>query len=143
MKIMREHELVIQDFLAKNPGWRKNGLRKEINAVMGYDVVGPLGFIPDAFQIDVDAQYVRLLEVDGESHTLPEKLARMCDLWFCLDSLSWSMELITINLFTGSKAITSDLQFTKLWHDGIENYVHSLARLRDAQPLRPHHTGSL
>jgi len=137
MKIMREHELVIQDFLAKNPGWRKNGLRKEINAVMGYDVVGRLGFIPDAFQIDVDAQCVRLLEVDGESHTLPEKLSLMCDLWMCLDSLSWSMELTTINLFTGSVAITSDLQFTKLWHDGIENYVQSLARLRDAQSLRP------
>ena len=121
MNISR-HEQVIQNFLAENLLWQRKGLRKAIAKEMeDPSCVFHLGFIPDAFFISSNCVY--LLEVDGHSHLEPSKLSKLLQLWGLLDFHGWHMELITINLFTETKSITTDSDFEKLWNDELCAYA--------------------
>jgi hypothetical protein len=111
------HERVILAFLDKHPNWRRNGLRKAVNAVLEHDedmLDRPLGFVPDAFLIDAGVKRVRLLEVDGHSALTPHKLDLLKNLWWHLDGCGWFLDLTTIHLFTGAKSFMDDADFVRL-----------------------------
>jgi hypothetical protein len=118
---MTKHNETIAQFLAANPSWHLVGLRSKLNSIFDAAPIHHLGFIPDAFQIDVDHKTVRLLEVDGESFMRQKKLTRVCDLWFVLDCLDWFCELTTVDLLTGAKSVLSDEQLAYHWHEGCDN----------------------
>ncbi len=109
---MTKHEQAISDFLAANPTWRKNKFRSTLNEELGAEeiehVSANLGFIPDAYEIDVPNTTVRLLEVDGSSYTKVQKLRRIAVFALELDDRSWFTELHTIHLVTGAKSMLTD-----------------------------------
>jgi hypothetical protein len=118
---MTKHNQTIAQFIAADSAWQLVGLRRKLNAIFDDAPIHQLGFIPDAFQIDVDHKTVRLLEVDGESFMRQKKLTRVCDLWFVLDCLDWFCELTTVDLLTGAKSVLSDEQLCRHWHEGCEH----------------------
>ena len=115
-----KHENKIQDFLAAHSLWERYDLRKKLNAVLDKEETANvmlLGFIPDAFQIDILKRTVRLLEVDGHSYTDKDKMRLIAEFWYEMDSRSWSVELHTIYLFTGAGSILTDNDLAKHWFD--------------------------
>ena len=115
---MNKHEQIIQEFLQsqKEDGWQRYGLRKRLNAIFGRDEMPLLQFIPDWFRIDASGLgKVTLLEVDGHSMLKPRKLKKIVNLWYELDVRSWSLDLITVNLFTHAVSETSDIQLARVW----------------------------
>ena len=114
---MTKHEQTIQEFLRhqKEHGWQRYGLRKRLNAIFDEEIPH-LQFIPDAFRVDVSGHgTVTLLEVDGHSMLTPVKLKKIVNLWYELDVRSWSLNLITINLFTGAVGKTPDIELARIW----------------------------
>lgn len=115
---MTKHEQIIQEFLQrrKEDGWQRYGLRKRLNAIFGCDEMPHLQFIPDGFRIDASGLgKVTLLEVDGHSMLKPRKLKKIVNLWYELDVRSWSLDLITVNLFTHAVSETPDIEFARVW----------------------------
>ena len=117
---MTDHDKAVANFLASHPNWQRVGLRKKLNAVFfkneEYEVP-LLGFVPDAFQIDEPTCVVRLLEVDGHSYTNNDKMFLIANFWYEMDSRSWSVELHTIDLFTGARSILPDSKLARHWLD--------------------------
>jgi hypothetical protein len=117
---MTNHNKAVANFLASHPTWHRVGLRKKLNAVFAKEEVWelpPLGFVPDAFEINESHRAVRLLEVDGHSYTNSDKMFLIASFWYEMDSRSWSIELRTIDLFTGASSILSDSKLARHWFD--------------------------
>ena len=117
---MTNHDKAVANFLARHLTWQRVGLRKKLNAVFAKDEVCELprlGFVPDAFEISESQNAVRLLEVDGHSYTNSHKMFLIANFWYEMDSRSWSVELRTIDLFTGASSILSDGKLARHWLD--------------------------
>ena len=124
---MSIHEQIIVDFVSARPTWKRYELRKNIGEAFKYleiqegtlendweNPISNLGYIPDAFNIDIENRKVNLLEVDGTSATNKRKLIRMIRLWCALDFYDWSVNLTSISVHTGAISFMDDNHFAKL-----------------------------
>jgi hypothetical protein len=128
--LMSKHEQIIMDFMAKNPSWERFKLREMLNKTFkdvekeeyGSDFnkeewVEPfpvLNYIPDGFYIDIENKTLHLLEVDGTSGTTENKLSKMIDLWWHIDSESWSLTLTSISVHSKAKSFMDDQHFAEI-----------------------------
>jgi hypothetical protein len=110
------HNERIEEFLRGHPGWRRTGLRREIAAFVE-EPLRPLGFIPDAFQVQPGR--VDLLEVEGHSYIAKRKLQRLLDFWSELDCRGWFLTMTVIDAFTGAVSHLDDRDFERLWSDSF------------------------
>ncbi len=116
---MSNHEQTIRDFLSSHPTWERTQLRKKLNDIFNEQEeldISKLGFVPDGFEIHVESQTVRLLEVDGHSYTKPEKMTLISDFWYEMDTRSWTVELHTVHLFTGAVSVMTDSDLSHQWN---------------------------
>lgn len=109
---MNKHSEAIDQFLAENPMWMKYGLRKTINGILeDFETDGfhnNLGFVPDAFEIDVESKTVRLLEVEGSNRISKVKMEKLAFFAWDMDCRSWFTELHIISLITGARSKVTD-----------------------------------
>lgn len=109
---MNKHGEEIDRFLVENPTWGKYGLRKTINLILedledeGFD--NSLGFVPDAFEIDLENKTIRLLEIEGSSRITKSKMESIAMFAFEMDCRMWFTELHIINLITGARSKVTD-----------------------------------
>lgn len=108
------HNERIEEFLRAHPGWKRTGLRHDINALVDVPFQ-PLGFIPDAFQ--VQPKRVDLLEVEGHSYIAKRKLKHLVEFWSELDYRGWFLTMTVIDAFTGAVSQLADRDFERLWSD--------------------------
>ena len=55
--------------------------------------------VPDAYIVDKEEQSVYLFEIEDTHLLTPEKLKRLCSIWFHLDCLSWTMRVFLIDRY--------------------------------------------
>ena len=109
------HQKIIDSYVAE--GWAVGNFRKKLNAAISAKdedeaLIGPLGFIPDAFIIDGDT--VSLLEVEGLSIIKKGKLRRVVNLWWELDGRNLFMTLTIHNMFTNAVSYVTDDMFIRV-----------------------------
>lgn len=115
---MNEHSDAIDQFMAENPTWKKYGLRKTINLILedledeGFE--NSLGFVPDAFDIDLENKTIRLLEIEGSSRITKRKMESIAMFAFDMDGRMWFTELHIINLITGARSKVTDDELLEL-----------------------------
>ena len=128
--LMSKHEKIIVDFMAENLNWERFRLREMLNKTFKdiekeeygndfnkeewEDPFPVLNYIPDGFYIDIENKTLHLLEVDGTSGTTENKLSKMIDLWWHIDSLSWCLTLTSISVNTRAKSFMDDQTFADI-----------------------------
>lgn len=119
--MLKPHEKAIQEFLAENPTWTNRGLRKTINLILedledvGFD--GSLGFIPDAFEIDLESRTIRLLEIEGSNRISKAKMEKLAFFAWDMDCRAWFTELHIISLITGARSKVTDDELIHKCHE--------------------------
>jgi len=131
-----KHEEAVQKFLAENPTWANRGLRKTINLILedledvGFDY--SLGFIPDAFEIDVEDRTVRLLEIDDGKRPSKRRMESLAMFIVEMHSRRFLIELHIINMITSKRTLEAgellDYKAKEIldWEDGKfrDDYLH-------------------
>jgi len=69
--------------------------------------------IPDAYLIDHKKKTVFLFEVEDTNPITPNKLRKLSEIWFRLDSLGWEMRVFLIDRYMHHWSI---LPLSKVWH---------------------------
>lgn len=69
--------------------------------------------IPDAYLIDHKRKTVFLFEVEDTNPITPNKLRKLSEIWFCLDSLGWEMRVFLIDRYMHHWSV---LPLSKVWH---------------------------
>jgi hypothetical protein len=116
-----KHEEAVQKFLAENPMWANRGLRKTINLILedledvGFD--NSLGFIPDAFEIDLESRTIRLLEIEGGNRISKAKMEKLAFFAWDMDCRAWFTELHIISLITGARSKVTDDELIHKCHE--------------------------
>lgn len=109
---MNKHSEAINQFLAENPTWMKYGLRKRINGILedleDEGLHNSLGFVPDAFEIDLENKTIRLLEIEDGSRITKRKMESIAFFAFEMDCRMWFTELHIISLITGARSKVTD-----------------------------------
>ena len=111
-----KHNATIAAYTSERKGWKTRRLGREFSAATQQEHVY-LGFIPDAFRIDVANKTVWLLEVDGDSYTRERKLRRQLAFLTSVDGSGCFLHQTTINLLTGEISIIDDEGWCRLWND--------------------------